>query len=160
MAATTLVRARVKTERMKKVVRILDRMGLKPADVVNMVFAQIEQRRALPFDVADAGDDYAFQEYGVTKAEMERFEKRLAKDIARERKAGTIRELKSWRDLRGRRSISPSGFGRACATRATWNCRRWSAPVGGRRKRSAGRTGTPAWNCAGSAATNSSVTPG
>jgi antitoxin component of RelBE/YafQ-DinJ toxin-antitoxin module len=101
MAATTLVRARVKTERVRKVSRILDRMGLKPADVVNMVFAQIEQRRALPFDVADAGDDYAFEEYGVTPAEMARFEKRLAKDIARERKAGTIRELKSWRDLRG-----------------------------------------------------------
>ena len=91
----------MKTARVKKVTRILDRMGLKPADVVNMVFAQIEQRRALPFDVADAGDDYAFQEYGVTKAEMEKFEKRLAKDIARERKAGTIRELTNWRDLRG-----------------------------------------------------------
>ena len=101
MAATTLVRARVKTERVKKVTRILDRMGLKPADVVNMVFAQIEQRRALPFDVADAGDDYAFQEYGVTKPEMERFEKRVAKDISRARKAGTLRELTSWRDLRG-----------------------------------------------------------
>ena len=101
MVATTLVRARVKTARVKKVTRILDRMGLKPADVVNMVFAQIEQRRALPFDVADAGDDYAFQEYGVTKAEMEKFEKRRAKDLARERKAGTIRELTSWRDLRG-----------------------------------------------------------
>ncbi len=88
MVATTLVRARVKTARVKKVTRILDRMGLKPADVVNMVFAQIEQRRALPFDVADAGDNYAFQEYGVSKAEMEKFEKRLAKDIARERKAG------------------------------------------------------------------------
>lgn len=100
MAGTTLVRARVKTERVKKVTRILDRMGLKPADVVNMVFAQIEQRRALPFDVADAGDDYAFQEYGVTKAEMEKFEKRRAKEIAADRKAGTIRELKSWRDLR------------------------------------------------------------
>ena len=101
MVATTLVRARVKTARVKKVTRILDRMGLKPADVVNMVFAQIEQRRALPFDVADAGDDYAFQEYGVTKAEMEKFEKRRAKDLACERKAGTIRELTSWRDLRG-----------------------------------------------------------
>lgn len=101
MVATTLVRARVKTARVKKVTRILDRMGLKPADVVNMVFAQIEQRRALPFDVADAGDDYAFQEYGVTKVEMEKFEKRVAKELARERKAGTIRELTSWRDLRG-----------------------------------------------------------
>ena len=99
-ASTTLVRARVKSERVKKVTRILDRMGLKPADVVNMVFAQIEQRRALPFDVADAGDDYAFQEYGVTKAEMEQFEKRVKKDIARERKAGTLRVIKSADDLR------------------------------------------------------------
>ena len=101
MASTTLVRARVNSGRVKKVTRILDRMGLKPADVVNMVFAQIEQRRALPFDVADAGDDYAFQEYGVTKADMEQFERRFAKHIAAERKAGTIREMKSWRDLRG-----------------------------------------------------------
>lgn len=44
MASTTLVRARVKSGRVKRVTRILDRMGLKPADVVNMVFAQIEQR--------------------------------------------------------------------------------------------------------------------
>ena len=88
MAVTTLVRARVKTERMKKVAQILDRMGLKPADVVNMVFAQIEQRRALPFDVADAGDDYARLEYQVTEAEMTHFEKRLAKHVSRERKEG------------------------------------------------------------------------
>ena len=99
-STTTLVRARVNSGRVKKVTRILDRMGLKPADVVNMVFAQIEQRRALPFEVAGSGDDYAFQEYGVTKAELEKFEKRRAKEIAVERKAGTIRELKSWRDLR------------------------------------------------------------
>jgi hypothetical protein len=65
-----------------------------------MVFAQIEQRRALPFDVADAGDDYAFQEYGVTKPELTRFEKRLVRDIARERKAATIHLVKSADDLR------------------------------------------------------------
>ena len=100
MPSTTLVRARVKSGRVKRVTRILDRMGLKPADVVNMVFAQIEQRRALPFDVADAGDDYAFQEYGVTKAEREQFGKRLAKHLAAERKAGTIRPVKSADDLR------------------------------------------------------------
>ena len=28
--------------------------------------------RIKPADVADAGDDYAFQEYGVTKAEMKK----------------------------------------------------------------------------------------
>ena len=100
MAATTLVRARVKTERVKKVSRILDRMGLKPADVVNMVFARIEQQRALPFAVTDAGSDYAFEEYGVTAAELARFERRLDREIARERKAGTIRPVRSADDLR------------------------------------------------------------
>ena len=100
MATTTLVRARVKTERVKKVSRILDRMGLKPADVVNMVFARIEQQRALPFAVIDAGSDYAFEEYGVTPAELVRFERRLDREIARERKAGTIRPVRSADDLR------------------------------------------------------------
>jgi acetyl-CoA acetyltransferase len=65
-----------------------------------MVFAQIEQRRALPFDVADAGDDYAFQEYGVTREEMKQFGERFARRIAAERKAGTIRIVKSADDLR------------------------------------------------------------
>lgn len=101
MATTTLVRARVKSERVKKVSRILDRMGLKPADVVNMVFARIEQQRALPFAVTDAGSDYALEEYGVTPTALARFERRVDREVAREHKAGTIRTLKSWRDLRG-----------------------------------------------------------
>ena len=46
MVATTLVRARVKTARVKKVTRILDRMGLKPADVVNMVWGGIHSSAA------------------------------------------------------------------------------------------------------------------
>ena len=41
MAVTTLVRARVKTERMKKVAQILDRMGLKPADELGPERAQL-----------------------------------------------------------------------------------------------------------------------
>ena len=81
-SVATLARAKMKSGRGKKVPGILDGMRIKPADV------------------ADAGDDYAFQEYGVTKAEMERFEKRYAKHIAAERKAGTIREIKSADDLR------------------------------------------------------------
>ena len=82
-SAATLARVKMKSGRGKKVPGILDRMRIKPADV------------------ADAGDDYAFQEYGVRKAEMKKFGPRFAKHIAAERKAGTIREVKSWRDLRG-----------------------------------------------------------
>jgi len=101
MATTTLVRARVKSARVKKVTRILDRMGLKPADVVNMVFARIEQQRALPFAVTDGGSDYAFEEYGVTPTELGRFERRTDREVARESRAGTIRPMKGWQDLRG-----------------------------------------------------------
>ena len=82
-SVTTLVRARVKSRRVKKATRIVDQAGLKPAGV------------------AERGDDYALQEYGVTKAEMKKFAQRFATHIAAERKAGTIREVKSWRDLRG-----------------------------------------------------------
>ena len=82
-SATTLVRTRVNSARVKKGARVLDRIELKPAVV------------------ADVGDDYALQEYGVTKVEMEKFAKRFATHIAAERKAGTIREVKTWRDLRG-----------------------------------------------------------
>lgn len=37
-------------------------------------------------------DDYAIREYGVTEQELDRFVKRTDRQIARERKAGTIRK--------------------------------------------------------------------
>jgi hypothetical protein len=36
-------------------------------------------------------DDYAIREYGVTEQELDRFVKRTRKQIARARKAGTIK---------------------------------------------------------------------
>lgn len=36
-------------------------------------------------------DDYALREYGVTEKELDRFVKRVDKQIARERKAGTVK---------------------------------------------------------------------
>lgn len=36
-------------------------------------------------------DDYALREYGVTEQELDRFVKRTNRQIARERKAGTIK---------------------------------------------------------------------
>ena len=38
-------------------------------------------------------DDYALQEYGVTRSELDRFVKRMDKRIARARKAGTNQTL-------------------------------------------------------------------
>jgi len=37
---------------MERVEAILGDLGLKPGDAVNMLFAQIERRGALPFDVS------------------------------------------------------------------------------------------------------------
>jgi antitoxin component of RelBE/YafQ-DinJ toxin-antitoxin module len=48
---TTLFRARVPVKRLKKVEKILSRLGIKPGDAFNMLLAQIELRKGLPFDV-------------------------------------------------------------------------------------------------------------
>ena len=48
---TTLFRARVPARRLKKAEKVLARLGLKPGDAVNMMFAQIEMREDLPFAV-------------------------------------------------------------------------------------------------------------
>ena len=50
--SSTLLRARVPSKRMERVEAILGDLGLKPGDAVNMLFAQIERRGALPFDVS------------------------------------------------------------------------------------------------------------
>lgn len=50
--STTLFRARVPTKRLKKAEIILERLGLKPGDALNMLLAQIELRKGLPFEVS------------------------------------------------------------------------------------------------------------
>ena len=39
---------------------------------------------------APQADDYALREYGVTARELDRFVKRMERQIARDRKAGTM----------------------------------------------------------------------
>lgn len=51
MATTTLFRARVPADRLKRAEKILDQLGMKPGDAFNMLLAQIELRKGLPFDV-------------------------------------------------------------------------------------------------------------
>ena len=48
---TTLFRARVPAQRLKKAEAILGRLGLKTGDALNMLLAQIELRQGLPFEV-------------------------------------------------------------------------------------------------------------
>lgn len=48
---TTLFRARVPASRLKKAEKILEQLGMKPGDAFNMLLAQIELRKGLPFEV-------------------------------------------------------------------------------------------------------------
>lgn len=48
---TTLFRVRVPAHRLKKAEKILEQLGMKPGDAFNMLLAQIELRKGLPFEV-------------------------------------------------------------------------------------------------------------
>lgn len=48
---TSLFRARVPASRLRKAEEILARLGMKPGDAFNMLLAQIELHKGLPFDV-------------------------------------------------------------------------------------------------------------
>jgi addiction module RelB/DinJ family antitoxin len=49
---TTVFRTQVPLRRLRRAERILHRLGLSPAEAVNMLLAQIEIRKGLPFDVS------------------------------------------------------------------------------------------------------------
>jgi addiction module RelB/DinJ family antitoxin len=48
---SVLVRARVPTRRLRNAEHILAKMGLKTSDAINILMAQVELRRGLPFDM-------------------------------------------------------------------------------------------------------------
>jgi len=50
--STTIFRTRVPAGRMQRAQRILHKLGLTPADAVNMLLAQMELRKGLPFEVS------------------------------------------------------------------------------------------------------------
>jgi len=49
---SVLVRARVPASRLRNAQRILDKMGLKTSDAINVLMAQIELHQGLPFDMS------------------------------------------------------------------------------------------------------------
>jgi addiction module RelB/DinJ family antitoxin len=51
MRETAILRTRIDPHRKARVERILARLGVTPTQAVNMLFAQIEQRKAIPFPV-------------------------------------------------------------------------------------------------------------
>jgi addiction module RelB/DinJ family antitoxin len=61
---TTLFRARVPSRRLKRAEKILENLGLKPGEAFNMLLAQIELRRGLPFPVTTRGGLLTAEEQG------------------------------------------------------------------------------------------------
>ena len=51
MPASTLFRARVPTERLKRAEEVFARLGMKSSDAFNIFLAQVELRNDLPFAV-------------------------------------------------------------------------------------------------------------
>ncbi|MBN8249043.1 MAG: type II toxin-antitoxin system RelB/DinJ family antitoxin [Verrucomicrobia bacterium] len=49
--STTVLRTRVPVRRLQRAEKILGKLGLTPADAMNMLLAQIEIHRGLPFEV-------------------------------------------------------------------------------------------------------------
>ena len=49
---SVLVRARVPVRRLRNAERVLDRLGLKTGDAINMLMAQVELRQGLPFEMS------------------------------------------------------------------------------------------------------------
>lgn len=51
MSASTLFRARVPTQRLKRAEKVFARLGMKASDAFNIFLAQVELRNDLPFAV-------------------------------------------------------------------------------------------------------------
>lgn len=94
LMSTTILRVRVNTEHANRARKVLGNLGLRPADAVGALFAQIAARRGFPFAIEEQGYGYAASEYGLTPAEIDAAAARIDREIAAARRAGTIRRLR------------------------------------------------------------------
>ena len=60
--ATAIIQTRVPAARLRRAERILGKLGLTPDQAVNMMLAQIEIRKALPFEVSASGQGWVSAE--------------------------------------------------------------------------------------------------
>jgi len=60
MAKTAVVRARMEPELKEEAERVLERLGIKPSEAINMFYVQLQKTGALPFQQARqrAVDEY------------------------------------------------------------------------------------------------------
>jgi antitoxin (DNA-binding transcriptional repressor) of toxin-antitoxin stability system len=74
------------------------RLAAKGEEVGVVIGSDIIALRKVPVQAAD----YAYEEYGLTPAQVEEAGQRIDAGIKRERRAKTIKEFKGdWRELRG-----------------------------------------------------------
>jgi addiction module RelB/DinJ family antitoxin len=67
MVGSTLFRARVPTDRLKRAEKVFARLGMKTGDAFNVFLAQVELRNDLPFAVTTTVDRLvATEEQGKT----------------------------------------------------------------------------------------------
>ena len=52
MSSTAVLRTRIDPKRKARVERILERLGMTSSQAINLFFAQIEQRKGIPFRVS------------------------------------------------------------------------------------------------------------
>ena len=97
---TIVLKSRVDRSHAIAARRVLAQLGLKPSDAINVLFAQIASRKALPFALATSDSSYVREEYGLDDAEVMAVGSRLRKELVRERKAGTVRPVSTVADLK------------------------------------------------------------
>lgn len=57
MPKSEILRTRVDSRRKARVEKILSQLGLTPAQAINIYFAQIERRKAIPFPISADNSD-------------------------------------------------------------------------------------------------------
>ena len=57
MANSTILRARVDSKRKKRAESVLRKLGVSPAQAINMLYAQIDLHNGLPFMVTERKND-------------------------------------------------------------------------------------------------------
>jgi addiction module RelB/DinJ family antitoxin len=97
---TIVLKSRVDRSNAAAARRVLSRLGLKPSDAVNALFAQIASRKALPFSLATSDSSYASEEYGLDRKGIVAVGKNLRKKVEKERLEGTVKSVSSIADLR------------------------------------------------------------
>lgn len=97
--ATATKPVRLSVRRLAAAGKVLDQIGLDARSAIELFLAQVESRKALPFVVALPDSEYAAAAYGLTDVEVAAAGKRMRRAANAERKAGSLRAIRTASDL-------------------------------------------------------------